>query len=74
MFKNKTFEGIHYSRFIASWTNVGGPMNWRFKEWLKTLTINGKSIPEEVVNDIYNLASNGKLELETQAKIFIDKH
>ena len=73
---NKEFEGIYYSRFIASWVNVGGSLKFRdaylLKEWLRTLTINGKKIPEEVIREIYNLATNGKLELETSAKRYLE--
>ena len=72
MFENKTFEGIYYSRFIASWINEGGgKCDYRFREWLRTLTINGKAIPEEVIKEIVNLGSNGKMELEHIAKKFL---
>lgn len=89
-FENKVYEGIHYSRFIASWYNAGGEsincvrrVNRRgeptklirgrvvFKNWLRTLTINGKPIPEDVINEIAEFGANGKLELETSAKAFI---
>ena len=78
-FENKVYEGIHYSRFIASWYNAGGGNinDWRnhgretFKNFLRTLTINGKPIPEEVIYEIAIFATNGKLELETSAKAFI---
>ena len=36
------------------------------------MTINGKKIPEEVIREIYNLATNGKLELETSAKRYLE--
>ena len=74
IFKNKTFEGIYYSRFIASWYNEGGAPNWAMKDWLRTLTVNGKTMPEEVIKEIYNLATNGKLELESSAKNFIKEN
>ena len=74
MFENKIYENIYYSRFAASWVRAGGgKFNWRFKDWLKQLVINGKYIPEEIVNEIYNYAENGKLELETNAENFIRK-
>ena len=49
-FENKIYERIHYSRFIASWINQGGKFDRKgqiqFGDWLDTLTINGKAIPE----------------------------
>lgn len=72
MFENKIYENIYYSRFIASWYNAGGS-NKRsdFVEWLKSLIINGKPIPKETIDEIASLFSNGKLELETRAELFI---
>lgn len=79
-FENKVFEGMHYSRIIASWNNIV----WRHKEivekynermefvnWLSTLTINDKKLPDDVIRDIINLKYNGKLELEIIATNFI---
>lgn len=62
---------IPYSRFIASWISVGGNLKTgedldRFKEWLRSLEVD-----EESVQDIYDMATNGKLELETSARKFI---
>lgn len=90
MFNNKVYEGIHYSRFVASWYNAGGEsingverVNKRgeptkfvrgrtvFKNWLRTLTINDKPIPEEVINEIAEFGANGKLELEESARSFL---
>lgn len=74
MFENKIFEGIYYSRFIASYVNVRGKINPdEFKDWLRSLTINGKKIPEDVIYDIYNLGTSGKLELETNLKYYLKK-
>ena len=74
MFENKVFEGIYYSRFIASYVKVRGKIYPdEFKDWLRSLTINGKKIPEDVIYDIYNLATSGKLELEMNLKHFIKK-
>ena len=74
MFENKVFEGIYYSRFIASYVNVRGKINpYEFRDWLRSLTINGKKIPEEVIYDIYNLGTSGKLELEENLKNFLKK-
>lgn len=76
MFENKEFEGIYYSRFIASWIKVGGELRTRnaylFKDWLRTLTINDKKIPEDIIMEIYNFATNGKLELQTLASRFLE--
>ena len=67
--ENKNFKGIYYSRFIASWFG-DWKTNWKFREWLENLEIDGEKIPEEVIMDIYNLGTNGKMELETNAKMF----
>ena len=77
MFENKIIEGIHISRFIASWEDAGG--NCRkdrnlFREWLETLVINGRHLTDEEIHDIYFIAGNGKLELEMSAKAFIKKN
>lgn len=72
MFENKVYEGIHYSRFIASWVKAGGVITrGGLTNWLRTLTINGKDIPDDVINEIVNLATNGKLELEDHARAYI---
>lgn len=68
--KTKAHE-IHYSRYIASWYNVGGRCDTledllRFDEWLRSLDLNDA--------DIYNikeLATCGKMELEALAKTFL---
>lgn len=70
MFENKIYEGIYYSRFVASWTNEVGSITHDFKDWLRTLTINGKKIPENIIQEIYEFGCNGKLELELSAKGF----
>ena len=41
------------------------------KDWLRQLTINDKPIPEEAIMEIYNFATNGKLELQANARNFI---
>lgn len=83
MFENKYFEGIHYSRFIASWYNVGGKRIHshvdsekrpnEFVRWLKQIVVNDKHMPEEVINDILEMATNGKLELEVNAARFMEQ-
>ena len=71
MFENKEYMGIHYSRFIASWMKMGGKINYKFKEWLRSLIINNENIPEEIIREIYDFADNGKLELQENAAKFL---
>jgi hypothetical protein len=74
MFENKTFEGIYYSRFIASYVKVRGKIYTdEFRDWLRSLTINGKKLSEEEIWDIVNLGTSGKLELESNCKNFFKK-
>lgn len=76
-FENKIYEGIHYSRFVASWVLAGGELRRRnayiLKDWLRTLKINDKPIPEDIIMEIYLYATNGKLELQTSAKNFLER-
>ena len=76
--ENKTFEGIFYSRFIASWNNatVGRYSDSRlderaFTKWLMTIKVNGKEIPNDVIREIRELKTSGKFELEEWAKKFV---
>ena len=75
MFENDLVKGIHKSRYIASWCNVGGSLKrgdaWRFQDWLRSLVIDGEHLTEDEVMSIYNYATNGKLELESNARLFI---
>lgn len=71
MFENKNYKMIYYSRFVASWINAGGKLDWKFKTWLHQLEIDGELIPEDIIDEIYNYATNGKLELEENAKRFL---
>ena len=74
---NEIFEGIHYSRFAASWHNSYRGTNRCSKgyrlmvEWLMSLTINGKKIDYATARNIANFAYDGKLELEESAEKFI---
>jgi hypothetical protein len=63
----KTQNGIHYSRFIASWVNAGGT-DWGeyFAKWLAE---NGCT--EEDIHAIQEMRMTGKLELEVGAKQFM---
>ena len=73
MFENKLVEGIYYSRFVASWFNANGGKLRRtaFRTWLNQLVINGRHLTEDEVREIYDFATNGKLELESNAIQFM---
>ena len=75
-FENKlTHNGIHYSRYIASWTKTLRRNHMRpwfgtlFQEWLKT-----QGLTVEEIDEITLLAGNGKLELEESVQRFIDEN
>lgn len=72
-FENKIINGIHVSRYVASWSNVSGGKYrfFFFEDWLRQLVINGRSLTEDEIRYIYNYATNGKLELEANARTFI---
>lgn len=74
MFENKQVEGIYYTRFVASWVKVNGKIYYdEFRGWLESLVINGRHLTEDEVHDIVNLADNGKLELQENARAFKKK-
>lgn len=63
---------IHYSRYIASWYNVGGRFDtfqdrFNFYNWLESIGVN-----EDEAYDMWKMATCGKLELEESAKSFIE--
>jgi hypothetical protein len=72
MFENKLINGIHASRYIASWQRAGGaPLYYGediddFRVWLSSL-----GLSSEDVEFIVRLATNGKLELEKDAEKYI---
>ena len=72
MFENKILMGdIHMSRFIASWIRVGGSLKTGkgiddFNEWLRSL-----GLSEDDIYQITNLATCGKMELESDARKFM---
>ena len=81
MFENKIVRGIHMSRYIASWANSGGTLKRNFlcgfpafRVWLGTLEIDGAHLTKDEIQQICNYARNGKLELETSAKIFFEEY
>ena len=61
---------VRYSRYIASWRNVGGDaylgFGEHFEEWLVA-----EGLTEEEASDCRLQAITGKLELETSAKVFM---
>ena len=60
-------QGIHYSRYIASWLNVGEKyFDEEFAEWLKA---NGCTDNE--ISDITVMATCGKMELQMNAEQFL---
>lgn len=74
MFENKSIRGIYASRYIASWVREGGELsNYKkkslFVKWLRRL-----GLDQEEVDYIYNFATNGKMELESDARRFIEEH
>ena len=69
MLENKKHNGVHYSRYIASWRNMGGTYFGReFELWLTS-----EGFTDEEIREVKEMATCGKLELETAAKEFIDK-
>lgn len=75
MLKNKKVDcgfdiPVHFSRLIASWNNVGGnAYSWLFEDWLKSLGLSDRD-----ARDCYEMYTCGKLEVEFNAKHFIEEH
>ena len=72
-FENKSIRGIYATRFLASWLKMGGMLCTgkdvdNFRSWLLSLGLNS----DEVWTIMY-LATNGKMELEVNAKTFLKK-
>ena len=76
-FENLLIRDIHVSRYIASYSKVsyryGVFAKYQFKDWLRQLVINGEHLTEDEVTYICNFRDNGKLELEENAKSFLEK-
>lgn len=74
MFENRVINGYTYAtRFIASWVREGGKLRTGkdiddFYEWLLSL-----GLSEDDAYHIKFLAENGKLELETSARKFLNE-
>ena len=71
-FENKLIRGIYATRFIASWLKMGGMLctgkdTDNFRSWLLSLGLNS----DEVWPIMY-LATTGKMELEVNAKAFLE--
>ena len=69
---NTKVRGINKSRYIASWLNIEGPMDHRFRAWLDSLLIDGEHLTREEIDEICDFAENGKFELQEDAKRFLD--
>ena len=69
----KTNNGIHYSRYIASWKRKGGKLyvddDSLFIKWLRA-----ENLTDEEISDIRLLLTNGKMELESSAVAFMNQH
>lgn len=72
--------GMFYSRIIASWSRVYVDYQVfgnEFKDWLRSIKdakTGERILTEDQVRDIYNLATNGKLEWQENARRFINEH
>lgn len=68
---SKVTDTIHYSRFIASFYNEGGEIDYHgeFRAWLESI-----GISSEDIRNIMNMANCGKYELELSARAFIKKY
>ena len=71
---NPLINDIYASRYIASYTEVMGQIEpTPFRQWLKSLVINGEPLSSEDVEFLVDRACSGKLELEEHARRFFDK-
>lgn len=73
-FENKVSScGIHYSRYIASWYRSGGdfgnPDTDGFKLWAMST-----GVSKEEADDMWFIATNGKMELEDSAEAFLRRN
>lgn len=70
-FENKWYKGvIPYSRIIASYAKYENPRRdlLRFKKWLEQI----EGMEKDGIDDIIFLVTNGKLELEDDARRFLN--
>lgn len=73
MLENYLINGVHATRYIASWLNVGGTFHSyedydNFRDWLLSL-----KMKEDDAQNIVELAWMGKFELERNAEDFLKK-
>ena len=78
-FQNSIIKGIHKSRYVASWVKQGGSLtrkeSYKFQEWLETIRFDGSvRLSQDEIQEIYNYATNGKLELEILAAAYLNQH
>lgn len=71
-FENIIVRGVHATRYIMSWVRMGGELNRfgarsDFGNWLGSL-----GLRDEEVSDIVHIAINGRMELETSAKNYLN--
>ena len=64
----KTHNGIHYSRYIASWHNAGGRV---YDSLFEDLLRSTQQLTDDEIHDIREMATCGKLELEVSAREFL---
>ena len=72
-FLNSKVHGFHKSRYIASWINVGGTFDHRFKEWLLAIEFDDGHMSEDEADEIDRFARGGKFEFERSAVDFMKK-
>ena len=59
-------QGVHYSRYIASWLICGGDyFGEQFRNWLRA-----NCCTEAEISDIYEMATCGKMELQYGSQTF----
>ena len=73
-FENVLIQGIHIRRYVASWTRYKSlKYSEIFEAWLRSLVINDEHLTDDEIRRIVNYAENGKLELQSSVKRFIDR-
>ena len=64
--ENRKYNGVHYSRYIASWVLAGGNIrDAAFEKWLKS-----RQMPADVIKEITLMARDGEITLQMSAKRF----
>ena len=73
-FENKVSScGIHYSRYIASWYRSGGDFCNRDSDGFKLWAMS-TGVTKEEADDMWFIATNGKMELEDSAEAFLRRN